>query len=76
VETVTPPKEIAMTKNAPEAPDATLSLLTVAEASNEASQTYPQQGTIFDDLSLIGTLLFGGEICEPPADESEMDSRH
>jgi len=65
-----------MTKNAPEAPDATLGLLTVAEAPNEASQTCSQQGTIFDDLSLIGALLFGGEICEPLADEAEIERRH
>lgn len=37
-----------MTNDAPAAPDATLTLLTVAEA-NEASS--PQEGTIFDDLS-------------------------
>ena len=46
-----------MTKNAPAAPDATLTLLTVAEASQTGS---PQEGTIFDDLSLLGALLFGG----------------
>ena len=45
-----------MTKNAPAAPDATLTLLTVAEASEASS---PQEGTIFDDLSLLGALLFG-----------------
>jgi hypothetical protein len=73
---VTPPKEIAMTKNAPDAPDATLSLLTVAEASNESSQTCSPQGTIFDDLSLIGALLFGDAICETLVDEAEIDRRH
>ena len=46
-----------MTKNAPAAPNATLTLLAVAEA-NEASS--PQERTIFDDLSLLGALLFGG----------------
>jgi hypothetical protein len=65
-----------MIKNAPDAPDATQSLLTVAEASNGTSQTCPPQGTIFDDLSLIGALLFGGEICEPLADAAEIDRRH
>ena len=39
-----------MTKNAPAAPDATLTLLTVAEASQTG---FPQEGTIFDDLSLL-----------------------
>jgi hypothetical protein len=73
---VTPPKEIAMTKNAPEAPDATLSLLTVAEASNEASQTCSQQKTVFDDLSLIGALLFGEPIDEALIDDVEIDRRH
>ena len=56
-----------MTKNVPAAPDATLTLLTVAEAS-EAS---PQEGTIFDDLSLLGALLFG----EPISEALSMRSR-
>jgi hypothetical protein len=66
-----------MTKNAPDAQDATLTLLTVAEASNEASQTCsPQDGTIFDDLSLIGALLFGDAISATLVDEAELDRRH
>ena len=65
-----------MTKNAPEAPDATLGLLTVAEAPNEASQTCSQQGTIFDDLSLIGALLFGEPIAEALIDEVAPERRH
>jgi hypothetical protein len=65
-----------MTKNAPDALDATQSLLTVAETSNGTSQTCSPQGTIFDDLSLIGALLFGDAICEPPVDEVEIDRRH
>jgi hypothetical protein len=73
---VTPPKEIAMTKNAPDAPDATLNLLTVAEASNELSQTCSPQGTIFDDLSLIGALLFGEPIAEALIDEVAPERRH
>lgn len=65
-----------MTKNAPDAPDATLSLLTVAEASNETSQTCAPQGTTFDDLSLIGALLFGESIAEALIDEAEIERRH
>jgi hypothetical protein len=65
-----------MTKNAP-APDAMLALITVAEASNEASQTCsPQNGTIFDDLSLLGALLFGEPIAEMLIDEVAPDRRH
>ena len=66
-----------MTKNAPDAPDATLTLLTVAEASNEASQTgSPQEGTIFDDLSLLGALLFGEPIAEALIDEVALERQH
>jgi hypothetical protein len=66
-----------MTKNAPDAQDATLTLLTVAEASNEASQTSsPQEGTIFDDLSLLGALLFGEPITEALIDEVAPERRH
>jgi hypothetical protein len=69
---VTPLKEIAMTKNSPDAPDATLALQTVAEAS----QTSTQEGTIFDDLSLLGALLFGEPITEALIDEVAPDRRH
>ncbi|MGB6197714.1 MAG: hypothetical protein WBF49_15435 [Methyloceanibacter sp.] len=62
-----------MTKNAPAAPDATLTLLTVAEASGASS---PQERTIFDDLSLLGALLFGGEISETLVDEVAPERRH
>ena len=62
-----------MTKNAPAAPNATLTLLAVAEA-NEASS--PQEGTIFDDLSLIGALLFGEPIAETLIDEVAPERRH
>jgi hypothetical protein len=62
-----------MTKNAPAAPDATLTLLTVAEASDASS---PQEGTIFDDLSLLGALLFGEPIAEGPIDEVAPERRH
>ena len=65
-----------MTKNAPDAPDATLGLLTVAEASIETSQTGSPQGTIFDDLSLIGALLFGEPIAEALIDEVAPEHRH
>jgi hypothetical protein len=65
-----------MTKNAPDAPDATLSLLTVAEASIETSQIGSPQGTIFDDLSLIGALLFGEPIAEALIDEVAPERRH
>ena len=62
-----------MTKNAPAAPDATLTLLTVAEASETSS---PQEGTIFDDLSLLGALLFGEPIAEALIDEVAPERRH
>ena len=62
-----------MTKNAPAAPDATLTLLTVAEASQTG---FPQEGTIFDDLSLLGALLFGREIPETLIDEVAPERRH
>ena len=62
-----------MTKNAPAAPDATLTLLTVAEASEASS---PQEGTIFDDLSLLGALLFGEPIAEVLVDEVAPERRH
>jgi hypothetical protein len=65
-----------MTKNAP-APDAMLALQTVAEASNEAGQNCsPQDGTIFDDLSLLGALLFGEPIAEAFIDEVAPKRRH
>ena len=64
-----------MTKNAP-APDAMLALQTVAEASIETSQTGSPQGTIFDDLSLIGALLFGEPIAETLIDEVAPERRH
>lgn len=65
-----------MTKNAP-APDAMLALLTVAEASNEAGQTgSPQAGTIFDDLSLLGALLFGEPMPEALIEEVAPQRRH
>jgi hypothetical protein len=62
-----------MTKNAPAAPDATLTLLAVAEASEAFS---PQEGTIFDDLSLLGALLFGEPIAEALIDEVAPERRH
>jgi hypothetical protein len=62
-----------MTKNVPAAPDATLTLLTVAEASEASS---PQEGTIFDDLSLLGALLFGEPIAEVLIDEVAPERRH
>jgi hypothetical protein len=62
-----------MTKNAPTAPDATLTLLTVAETSEASS---PQEGTIFDDLSLLGALLFGEPIAEALIDEFAPERRH
>ena len=62
-----------MTKNSPAAPDATLALQTVAEASQTSS---PQDGTIFDDLSLIGALLFGEPITEALIDEVAPERRH
>ena len=66
-----------MTKNAPAHPDAMLALQTVADASNEAVETCPTPaGTIFDDLSLIGALLFGEAISETLIDEVEPESRH
>jgi hypothetical protein len=65
-----------MTKNAP-APDAMLALQTVAEASNEPSQICsPQDGTIFDDLSLLGALLFGEPMPEALIDEVALQRRH
>jgi len=57
-----------MTKNAPATPDATLTLLTCTGS--------PQEGTIFDDLSLLGALLFGGEIPETLIDEVASERRH
>ena len=62
-----------MTKNPPTAPDETLTLLTVAEASQTHST---QDGTIFDDLSLLGALLFGEPIFESQIEEIEPDRRH
>ena len=44
-----------MNKNAPAAQDAMFALQSVADISNEAGQKcFTQEGTIFDDLSLIG----------------------
>ena len=65
-----------MTKNAPDAPDAAQSLLTVAEASIETSQTCAPHGTIFDDFSLIGALLFGEPIAEALIEEIAPERRH
>jgi hypothetical protein len=48
-------------------------LLTVAEASETSS---PQEGTIFDDLSLLGALLFGEPIAEVLIDEVAPERRH
>jgi hypothetical protein len=62
-----------MTKIAPAAPDATLTLLTVTEASGASSS---QEGTIFDDLSLLGALLFGEPIAEALVDEVAPERRH
>jgi hypothetical protein len=70
-------KEIAMTKNAPANQDATLALETVAEASTETGETCStQDGTIFDDLSLLGALLFGEPIAEALIDEVAPERRH
>ena len=57
----------------PAAPDATLALQTVAEASQTCST---QEGTIFDDLSLLGALLFGEPIAEALIDEVAPERRH
>jgi hypothetical protein len=66
-----------MTKTAPADPNAMLGLQMVTEAPNEpAEMCSKQEANIFDDLSLIGALLFGGEICEPLVDEIEPDRRH
>ena len=66
-----------MTQNAPAAQDAALTLQTVADASNEAGQTCSTRvGTIFDDLSLLGALLFGEPISEALIDEIAPDRRH
>jgi hypothetical protein len=54
-----------------------LALQTVAEASNEPSQICsPQDGTIFDDLSLLGALLFGEPMPEALIDEVALQRRH
>jgi hypothetical protein len=54
-----------MTKTAPAGPDATLALQAVADASNETSQTSSTlQVGIFDDLALIGALIFGADAAE------------
>ena len=60
-----------MTKNSSDAPDATLDLQTVAEASQTSSTQ-----AIFDDLSLLGALLFGEPITEALIDEVAPDRRH
>jgi hypothetical protein len=63
-----------MTKNAPAAQDATLALQTVADASNEVGQTFStREGTIFDDLALVGALIFGDAISATLVDEVELD---
>jgi hypothetical protein len=62
-----------MIKNAPAAMDAPLTLLTVAEASETSSQ---QEVTIFDDLSLLGAMLFGEPIAEALIDEVAPERRH
>jgi hypothetical protein len=70
-------KEIAMTKIAPADPNAMLGLQMVTETPNEPCEmSSKQEANIFDDLSLIGALLFGGEICEPLVDEAEIERRH
>jgi hypothetical protein len=72
-----PLEEIAMTKNAPADPNATLTLQTVTEAPHVADELYlNRKATIFDDLSLIGALLFGEPIPETLTDEVEPDRRH
>lgn len=54
-----------MTKNAPAAQDAMLALQTVADASNQASQNGSTlEVGIFDDLALIGALIFGADAAE------------
>lgn len=51
-----------MTKNAPAAPDATLTRQAAADASNETSQTGSALDVgIFDDFALIGALIFGAD---------------
>ena len=66
-----------MTKNAPADPNATLTLQTVTEAPHVADELYlNRKATIFDDLSLIGALLFGEPIPETLTDEVEPDRRH
>ena len=68
-----------MTENAP-APEEMLALQTVADASNEAAEICPtREVTIFDDLSLIGALLFGEPIAESQIEEIkeiEPDRQH
>ena len=54
-----------MTKNAPAAQDAMPALQTVADASNQASQNGSTlEVGIFDDLALIGALIFGADAAE------------
>ena len=66
-----------MTKNAPADRDTTLALQMVADAPNEAGHVCPtQEGTVFDDLSLIGALLFGNAISEAPIEEAKVDRQH
>jgi hypothetical protein len=70
-------EEIAMTKNAPADPNAMLGLQMVTEAPNEPCEMCSkQEANIFDDLSLIGALLFGEAIIEPLSDEAELERRH
>jgi hypothetical protein len=66
-----------MTKKAPAAQDERLALQTVADASREVGETCSaQDGTIFDDLSLIGALLFGEPMPEMIIDEVAPERRH
>ena len=66
-----------MTKNAPADPYAMLGLQMVTEPPNEAGEmSRKQEANIFDDLSLIGALLFGEAIIEPLSDEAEIERRH
>ena len=66
-----------MNKTAPADPNAMLGLQKVTEAPNEAGEMCAkQEANIFDDLSLIGALLFGGEISESLADEAAPERRH
>ena len=66
-----------MTKNAPADPNPMLALQTVTEAPHLADEMRAkQQANIFDDLSLIGALLFGEPIPEVLTDEVEPRRRN